>query len=360
MILSRNNNPVTERIRQFQRLLKENHLDSYLVNKDTNIRYLTGFKASESWLLVTQKKSYYITDFRYILEAKKALKNQAMVIQYTKSMAQALFDLAKDLKIKSIGFDDRHLTLAMFNNLRKSCLKGISLRSVNNLVESLRMIKDAREIKLIKKALEIHASALTYLHKIVQPGQAENSILLKLESFVKQKNVGFSFDPIIAGGPNSCLPHAHVTQRVIKKNDIVLVDMGIDVNGYKSDLTRMFFFGKISKLIKDVEVAVKDAQRQAIAMIKAGVRVSEVDLQARKCLAKKGLEEYFGHSLGHGVGLDIHEAPRLSQLSSEILQEGMVVTVEPAVYLPNKFGIRIEDMVLVTKNGCEVLSDNID
>ena len=345
-------------LKKFIVLLKEHHLFVYLVTHDPNIRYLTNFPASESWLLVSAKKSFYITDFRYLQEAQKALSG-IEVKRYKKSMFVTTFELLKQLGLKQLGFDERHLSLAMFKNLRKHCPRGIKLIAKNNLIETLREVKTPSEINLIRRALKINLQAFDYIKHVLKPGLTEKEVHLRLEHFVRAKGVGFSFPPIVASGPNSAFPHAKVTNRKIKTNDVVLIDMGIDVSGYKSDLTRMFFLGKIPRLFKDVEVMVRTAQQKAITKIKAGVLASKVDNEARNYLAKNKLAQYFGHSLGHGVGLEIHEAPRLSETSKAILKENMVITVEPAVYLPNKFGIRIEDMVLVTKKGCEILSGNI-
>jgi len=181
--------------------------------------------------------------------------------------------------------------------------------------------------------------------------------MLRLE---KLRGAGFSFAPIVASGPNSYYPHASVTDRKIRKNELVLIDMGIDLGGYKSDLTRMFFLGKIPKLVGQVNELVRVAQKKAIEKIKAGVSIAEIDDQARNYLAKQRLAKYFGHAIGHGIGLEIHENPRMSHENKSLLKEGMVITIEPAVYIPNKFGIRKEEMVLVKKEGCEVISDDID
>jgi Xaa-Pro aminopeptidase len=211
-----------------------------------------------------------------------------------------------------------------------------------------------------RDCLKVHFKAIDFMKKVVKPGLTERQAILKLESFVKSKGAEFSFVPIIASGPNSCYPHARATDRVIRNNEGVLLDFGIDLNGYKSDLTRNFFLGRITPRVKQVFDAVTLAQREAISLIKPGISCATVDLQARKVLRKFGLAKYFGHSLGHGVGLDIHETPRLSSHSTGILETGMIVTVEPGVYIPNQFGIRIEDMVLVTNEGCEVLSGYYD
>lgn len=347
-------------LKKFVGLLKQNDLSAYLVTHDHNIRYLTGFRASESWLLVTVKGSFYITDFRYIEEAKQGLPSGVAVRRYAKSFSETLFEILASLGIQRFGFDDRYLSLAAYNRLKKSCPASIKPVIRDNLIESLREIKTPQEIQLIRKALQIHGEAYKYIQKALKPGVTERAILAKLENFVRERKVGFSFSPIIASGSNSAFPHARVSDRKFGKNDIILVDIGIDVNDYKSDLTRMFFLGKIPNLFKKTEAIVRTAQQKAIKKIRAGVAASAVDYEARNYLAKNKLAKYFGHSLGHGVGVEIHENPRLSENSTAILKENMVVTVEPAVYLPHRFGIRIEDMVLVTQNGCEVLSANID
>ncbi|MCA9407910.1 MAG: aminopeptidase P family protein [Candidatus Omnitrophica bacterium] len=348
------------RIQKLRKLFSKNNIDAFLVTKDVNIRYLTNFSASESWLLITPRKIFYITDFRYILEVEKGLKKGIEIIQYQTSFYHKLTDLLNKEKVKRLGIDERHFTHAQYKAMVKILPKTTRLVEANELVEQLRVIKEKYEILQIKKALEIHDLALKFLKRIVKPGKTENEVFRKLENFIKEHNVGFSFAPIIASGVNACFPHAHVTQRVIKNNEPVLIDMGIDFNGYKSDLTRMFFLGKIAPHIRDAAEAVREAQQRAIKVIRAGISAAEVDAQARKYLEEKGLAQYFGHALGHGVGLEIHEDPRLSQKNSSILKEGMVITVEPAVYIPHKFGIRIEDMVLVTKKGCKILSDYID
>ena len=335
------------------------NIDGLLVVNDTNIRYLTNFKACESWLLVTPKKAVYITDFRYMLEARQGLKGVS-VKQYSKAPCVALFELLKNLKVKRLGFDERHTSVAQFKKLKEFCPRRTKLVPATGLVESLREIKEKGEVGQIRECLRLHFKALMFLKKVVKPGVTERQVLAHLERFVKSRKAGFAFAPIIASGPNSCYPHAHVTDRVIRNNEPVLIDIGIDINGYKSDLTRNFFLGRIHGRVRQVFEAVTLAQKEAIAMIKPGVPVAQVDAKARNILRKFGLAKYFGHSLGHGVGLDIHENPRLSCKSASVLEPGMVVTVEPAVYIPNQFGIRVEDMVLVTEQGCEVLSGNYD
>ena len=339
----------------------DNHqIDALLVINDPNITYLIEFPASESWLLVTPHKSFYITDFRYVLEAQKGLQKGVTVHPYQGSMIDAFLKLAESLKVKRLGIEEQHLTLAQYKLIKSKCPKSIQLVTTQRIVESLRETKDQKEITQIRQALKLHRETYFWLKKYLKPGLSEEKVLLELEYFVKSRGAGFSFDSIIASGPNSCYPHAKVTPRKISKQDLVLVDMGIDTHGYKSDLTRLFFFGKMAPLVKEVHDCVYEAQQRAIAKVKAGAVISEVDQAARNYLATKKLAEFFGHALGHGVGLEIHESPRISQQSSSLLKENMVITIEPAVYIPNKFGIRLEEMVLVKQNGCEVLSDNIN
>ncbi len=331
------------------------NIDALLVTNDTNIRYLTNFPASESWLLVLKGRSFYITDFRYVQEAKEGLKGITLK-QYTQTPCMTLFDLCKQYKVKRLGFDERHTSVCMFKKLKEFCPTRTKLLPATGIVEDLREIKDETELSQIRGCLKLHGEALKFLHKVVKPGLSERQVLAKLEGFVKENRAKFAFDPIIASGPNSAYPHAKISDRVIRDNEPVLIDIGMDINGYKSDLTRNFFLGRIPTSYAKAFEALEIAQKESIAMIKPGVPVADVDAKARNVLRKFGLAKYFGHSLGHGVGLDIHENPRLSIKSKSCLQPGMIVTVEPGVYIPGKFGIRVEDMVLVTQESCEVLS----
>jgi len=291
---------LNSRINNLIAYYKQLKIDALIVNQDYNIRYLTDFPSSESWLFVTRNKAYYITDFRYVLEAKNALKGVALV-EYTSSLYQAVFELAKSNNVKRIGFDEQYFSVFQFKKLRKFCPKSIKLINASNMIERLRETKDASEIKKIKSALRIHNQAHQYLKRIIRPGKTEREILLKLENFVKSKGVTFSFDPIVASGPNSCYPHAQVTTRKIRQNEPVLIDMGIDYQGYKSDLTRMFFLGKISNLVREVNAHVQKAQLKAREKIKAGITVAEIDLLARNYLEKNKLAKYFGHSFFHNL-----------------------------------------------------------
>lgn len=350
---------MTSRIRQLVSLFPASRIDAFLVTKSVNITYLTGFPSEDSWLLVTSRRAFYITDARYTLEARRGLKGVA-VRCYKKSFFDTVWELAKAKGVRRLGFDASHLRVSQFAALRKKAYRGATLVRADDLVESLRAVKERGEIAKIRKALALHKQAYALVRRMVRPGVTERAVLRRLEDFIRQKGVRFSFPPIIASGPNSCYPHARVTDRVFRRDEVVLVDCGIEWQGYKSDLTRMFFLGRIPKLIYGVCEDVKIAQRYAIDKVKPGIKAAEVDAAARGYLKKRKLAQYFGHALGHGVGLEIHESPRLAGPNTAVLKAGMVITIEPAVYIPNRFGIRIEDMVLVTPKGCEVLSDDID
>lgn len=348
------------RLKKIQLQLEQNKVDALLVIDDINVSYLTHINASESWLLVTAKKAYYITDFRYIHEVSAILPKGIKPIQHKGSVYDTLYQIVEKDGISVLGFDEVHWNVLRYKLLRKLCPKSVKLKVCNHAVESLREIKEESEIAIIREGLKIHDQALKYLKKFIVPGATEREVFKKLEQFAWRKDVGFSFPPILAGGPNSSFPHASVTTRKIRNNEPVLLDMGIDLKGYKTDLTRMFFLGKISNLVSDINKHVYEAQQRAIQKIQAGVEIASVDLEARKYLKSQKLDKYFGHALGHGVGLEIHESPGIYRNNKNPLRAGMVITVEPAVYLPNQFGIRLEEMVLVKEKGCEVISGHIN
>ncbi len=346
------------RLSRLRSSFKKLTVDAVLVTRPSDVRYLTDFPNEDAWLLVSSKKAYYVTDFRYAAEAKKILKGIELVV-FSSSIYETTVSLAKKEGLKVLGIDDNHLSLYSFNRLTALAGKALSFSSFRDAVQVLRSVKDAEEVALIKKAIKVNLEAYRYIKRFIRPGVSEKQLLYRLESFVRERGLKFSFDPIIASGPNSSFPHAKVTERKVHRNEPVLIDLGIDVNGYKSDLTRIFFLGTMSRSFERILSLVRQAQQEAIRVIKPGVEARTVDLAARGFLEKHGLAQYFGHSLGHGVGLDIHESPRISDKSGAILSKGMVITIEPGVYL-KKYGVRLEEMVLITKNGCEVLSGNFD
>ncbi|MBF0570127.1 MAG: aminopeptidase P family protein [Candidatus Omnitrophica bacterium] len=333
-------------------------INALLVTDDINIRYLIGFPAADSWLLVTQRKAFYVTDFRYTLEARKGLPERIEVVQAKGTLLEAVIDLAKKEKVRHLGLDEWHVTLQQFRRLKTLAGRSLGFKPADNVIEALRSVKSPDEIALIRKAIKINLAGFRYIQRFIKPGVTEKVLLYKLEDFIRSQGVGFAFSPIIASGPNSALPHAQVTERKLRQGEPLLIDLGIRLNGYNSDLTRMFFLGRMPTSLGKVLSLIKASQREAVKVIRPGVAAKAVDAASRSFLEKHGLARHFGHSLGHGVGMDVHEGPRLSEKSGAILQENMVVTIEPGVYFPGKYGVRQEEMVLVTKTGCEVLSDH--
>ena len=347
------------RLNSFREKLKNSSLDGFLVSQEANVSYLSRFRAHDSYLLVSKSKVYFITDFRYREEARKSLKG-IDVFQY-KNLFKDISALVRELKIKRLGFEARGLTYAEYAKIKDGLGEKTKFLDTFNIVESLRQIKSRDELKEIRAAVDIAVSAFRFIKGYIRPGLTEPEIAGELERFIRQRGAeASSFKIIVSSGANSCFPHAGITKRRLGKNDMVLVDMGAEINGYKSDLTRVFFLGKITAIQRKVYQIVREAQARAIDAIRPGVAINVVDDIARAHIAGFGYGSFFGHSLGHGVGLEVHEEPSISNKNKAIIKEGMVFTVEPGVYLPGKFGIRIEDMVVVTKKGFEVLSGVLD
>lgn len=344
------------RVKKLLSKLKDRHIDAFLVSSSYNISYLADYKCRDSWMLVTPRGVYYFTDSRYTLEMRKNLKD-IHVVTIRDSAVKTLAGVCRKLKISCLGFEERHVSYAQYSKLREQLSPVVSIEPVSGLVEALRSVKDRSEIARIRRATAITVKAYNFIKEILAPGMKEIEVAGEIEKFIRYQGAArASFDIIVASGPNSSFPHHLTSSRVLQAGDPVMIDMGVEYEGYKSDLTRVFFLGKLYILRQKIYRAVLTAQKRAIAAIKPGVPVKTVDKAARDYLKSQGLGKFFLHSLGHGVGLEVHEAPGLTGLVEDKLLPGQVVTVEPAVYLPGKFGIRIEDLVLVTSQGCEVLS----
>jgi len=251
------------------------------------------------------------------------------------------------------------LTFAECEILHKLAGKTIKFSPLKTTLEPLREIKEACEIKLIKHAITITQKTYSFIQKILKTGLKELEIAAEIERFVRLQGASkTAFETIVASGPNASFPHACVSERIIKKGEPIIIDIGVEYQGYKCDLTRTFFLGKINPVIHKAYQAVCEAQQEAISKIKHGALIKDIDLAARNYLKQKGLEKFFIHSLGHGIGLEVHESPSINKKNNSRLQAGTILTIEPGIYVAGHYGIRIEDMVLVTSNGSEVLSGN--
>jgi len=349
------------RLKSIYSALEQRRLDGLIVSWPANISYLAQSQSRDSYLLVSSKENIYFTDSRYSEEARIFLKGNANLKECPGSIFQHIAQSILGLKLKKVGFEERYLPYAEFNKI-KECAKGsFDLIPTHGIVEDKRVLKDSQEITKLRKAVGITALALEHIRQFLVPGIKEIEIAAELERFIRYQGARASaFDIIVASGPNSSRPHHLSGERRFKDNETVLIDLGVDYQGYKSDLTRVFFLGKINTLARKVYDIVLKAQELAIRRIRPGAEMAEIDRVARAYIAKKGYAKYFGHNLGHGFGLEVHEDPRISKNEASAIRPRMTFTVEPGVYLPGKFGIRIEDMVLITRKGCEVLSGFIN
>ncbi len=349
------------RLQKLLSRIKKENLDGLIVSTPANISYLNEFVSSDAYLLVSKEGSVYFTDSRYIEEVRAKLKSVASLKKINGSAFSLIANTCLELGLKRVGFEERHMPYAEYKKIKEFLKAKVHLIPAHNLIENLRQVKDPGEIAKIREALRITGLALGFIQDFIKPGLRELEIAGELERFIRYNGaIGSAFDIIVASGPNSAYPHHRPGQRKVHKDESLLIDIGVDYLGYKSDLTRVFFLDKIKGLARRIYGIVLKAQSRAIEKIKPGVDIAGIDSLSRNYISSKGYAKFFGHSLGHGIGLETHEAPSISPKNDGILIPGMAFTVEPAIYLPGKFGIRIEDMVLVTKKGCEVLSGSID
>jgi Xaa-Pro aminopeptidase len=339
---------MNKRLQNLRNLMKEKDIEAFVIYKFVNVTYITGFTGDDSVALVTHDKAIFITDGRYTEQAQKEVKDFE-VIEHKTGIKEVLKEYIKTLGIKKLAFEES-ISYGQYRELKE--FLEIELIPQANLVETLRMVKDEEEIENIKKAQNITDKAFEYLLNFIKVGMTEKEVALELEYFMKKQGAeDLSFDTIVASGKRSSLPHGKASEKVIEKGDFVTIDFGCKVNGYCSDMTRTIVMGKANEKQKEIYNIVLEAQQKAIANLKAGLTSKEADLLARSVIEEKGYGKYFSHSLGHGVGLEVHEAPSLSFKKEEILKEGAIVTVEPGIYIPYFGGVRIEDMVLLKEDG---------
>lgn len=328
--------------------MKEKDIEAFVIYKFVNVTYITGFTGDDSVALVTHDKAIFITDGRYTEQAQKEVRDFE-VVEHKIGIKDVLKEYIKTLGMKKLAFEES-ISYGQYRELKD--FLEIELVPQANLVETLRMVKDEEEIEYIKKAQNITDRAFEHILNFIKVGMREKEVALELECFMKKEgSEGLSFDTIVASGKRSSLPHGKASEKVIEKGDFVTIDFGCKVAGYCSDMTRTIVMGKADDKQKEIYNIVLEAQENAIKNIKAGITSKEADFFARSVIGEKGYGQYFSHSLGHGVGLEVHEAPSLSFKKEEILKEGSIVTVEPGIYIPDFGGVRIEDMVLLKEDG---------
>jgi Xaa-Pro aminopeptidase len=332
--------------------LAERELDALLVTELVNVRYLTGFTGTNGACIVSREERLFLTDFRYVDQAA----DQVRGFERLRAERDLLGDLAKRLSGRT-GFDDAHLSVRAHRKLLEGAGEGVELVPAGGFVEELREVKDERELRSIAAAARLADGVFEHLRERGLAGRTEREAALDLERELRERGADDpAFPVIVAAGAHGARPHAEPRDVEIPRDTLVVVDMGAQVDGYCSDCTRTFATGELDGRAAEVYELVLGAQEAGLAATRAGVACHEADAAARELIDAAGEGERFGHGLGHGVGLEVHEGPRLARTADCELRTGNVVTVEPGVYVPGEFGVRIEDLVVVGDAGCEVLT----
>ncbi|SCP98080.1 M24 family metallopeptidase [Anaerobium acetethylicum] len=334
-------------------LINEKSLDAVWITDAANMRYLSGYTGGTGSLYISKNRKAILTDSRYTTQARHENRGFDVIeVSGSDPYVTALNKLLQEDKVRNIGFEDEVMIYSQYKKY-KEMGKAEEWVALGGAVDSLRVIKTADELKSIEKAEAIGDKAFNFILGIIKPGMTEIEIAVELECFMKRNGAeGLSFDSIVASGVNSSMPHATPGHKKIEKGDFVTMDFGCVYEGYCSDMTRTIVIGKADDKQKEIYNLVLEAQTAALEAVRPGVSGASIDKVARDIIAAAGYGEYFGHGLGHSVGLYIHENPRLSPLDSTIILENMTETVEPGIYIPDKFGVRIEDLVAVTAEGC--------
>ena len=345
-----------ERSDRLSARLAERGLDALLVTDLVNVRWLTGFTGSNGLAVVnsdpTHPQRVFLTDFRYLTQSGEQLD-----AGWRREIAPEILPAAATLVTGRVGFDDVHLSVKDFGGLSGRVAEGVELVAAGGAVEELRAVKDAGEQDKIRAAARLADAALTEVLGRGLAGRTERDVALDLEVTMRKAGAeGASFPPIVASGEHSALPHAVPRDVEIAKGTLVTIDWGAQLDGYASDCTRTYATGELDPRDREIYEIVLKAQLESLAAVRAGAGGREVDAVARDIITAAGHGEHFGHGLGHGVGAEVHEGPRLSQRSESTLAAGQVVTVEPGVYVPGAIGVRIEDLAIVTEDGAEVLT----
>jgi len=359
-----NKNNIKNKLDILRKILRQNNLSTFFVTSAINRKYLSGFSGSKGDLLIVNKRTFLFTDSRYGERAHEEIKENIEVVVINKDYFKTIENFLNKLKVKKMGIEADDISVQFYDNLKKN-LKNIKLIKTENLIKEIRMIKNKEEIKKIKKAINLTDEAFNFIFKFIKnnykKGLIEKRISWEIEKFIKEnKGMDLSFESIVASGKNSAIPHHLSGLRKIKKGDIVLLDFGVMCENYHADLSRTIFIGEPSIRQKEIYEKVLKTQKEIIKMIKPKIVCCSLDNKARKIFEKFSCRENFLHNLGHGVGLEIHEFPNLCQTcdGNIKLKSNMIFTIEPGIYYSSFGGVRIEDIILVTKKGYKVLSQS--
>jgi len=348
---------IERRIRELRSILSQKGMDAALITKRENYIYMSNFTGTFANLLITHDKAILVTDFRYTEQAKEQAQLYD-VVQYQGNLNVTLNDLLTSNNVKVLGFEDDYLTFKAYDDLSKK-LNVDKLVPLEGAIELLRLIKDSEEIELIKEAVRVADEAFSHVLKFIKPGVTESEIAAEIEYYLKKNGArGPSFDTIVASGWRASLPHGVASDKVVELGDAVTMDFGAIYNEYCSDMTRTVFVGQPKEELKKIYNIVLEAQKAGIFGAVSGLTGREIDKIARDIISDAGYGENFGHSLGHGVGIEIHEDPRLSQQGTVKMRNGMVVTIEPGIYVSGLGGVRIEDMIVINDGKPMVLTSS--
>lgn len=343
------------RLTQLRQKLAQEQLDAILITSAPNRRYLSSFTGSAGTLIISQERAVLATDFRYYDQVGQQAPRFELA-KITETLPDLLPEVLGEMGARRVGFESEDVTVSLHQKLTEA-LPEIELVATSNIVLDIRTIKDEGELAELQRAIDFTDAAYTHIAGFMQPGMTERQVAWELERFMREQGaeaVGFV---TVASGPNGAMPHHRQAGRVIQPGDPVVMDLGAQQGGYHADLTRTVVLGQASQLYREVYEIVLQAQRAALQGIRPGMTGVQADALARDVIEQAGYGEQFGHGLGHGLGLILHEQPRMSRRSQDVvLQAGMVFTVEPGIYLPDQFGVRIEDVVLLREDGPQVLS----
>jgi Xaa-Pro aminopeptidase len=344
------------RVERLTDLLSEAEIDVLLVNELVNVRYLTGFSGTNGIAVIGPRTRAFATDFRYVEQAAEQVHSSFARAKASLDLLEAVTELLPDGELR-LGFDDTHMPVRQHARLRELMPDRVELVGAGGMVERVRAVKDAEEVRRIRTAAKLADASFERIIRDGLIGRTEREVAIALEHDMRERGARRpSFDSIIASGPHGALPHAQPRDVPIRAGELVVIDWGAELDGYCSDCTRTVSAGEPSEEARAVYELVLSAQMAGLKNVGAGRPGREVDGVARRVIEEGGHGDEFGHGLGHGVGLEVHEAPRLSQRSEDTLVPGNIVTVEPGVYVPGRFGVRIEDLVHVTEDGHEVLN----
>lgn len=346
-----------EHIRRAQCEIKKAGLDSFLFTSSSNLFYLSNFSSSHAYILLLPDKGYYITDSRYYENAKNRIEGLKVIQIKERKLKEILLEILSGNSVKTIGFEKDKVTVSFYEKLREE-LSEYELKGVVGFLNRVRMTKTALEIDIIQQAVKKTDRIFSQLIRDIDNFPTELSIRRRIVDLIFQEGgSGESFPAIVATSIHSAIPHWETSDSKIEKDAPLLVDMGMKLSGYCSDFTRTLFIGEVNKKLLEIYNVVKEANLEATSVVKVGIPIKEIDLKARSVIDKYGYGEYFTHSTGHGIGIDIHEEPRIYKDNEDVLMENTVFTIEPGIYIPGLGGVRLENVVVATKEGPKILTE---